>query len=173
MSQKLTIEDVNQLDSENFVKLFKNVVELWPEASKSVEVKKPFTNLNDLVRSFQDYLENLSVNNKIVILQSHPDLAGKLLDEKKLSDESEKEQIAAGLNNLTNEQKSELIYSNREYYEKFGFPFVICVLENNKIERILEGFRKRLPNTREQEIINGIEEVKKICTFRIQNIVDA
>lgn len=172
MSQKLKINDVNQFESKEFINLFKNVVELWPKAAESVIENRPFTSLNELIQRFHDYLENISVDDKIAILQSHPDLAGKLADENKLSSESTQEQASAGLNKLSNEQKSELIQSNTKYFEKFQFPFVICVRESNKIERILEGFRNRIPNDRDQEIINGIDEVKKICSIRIQNIVD-
>lgn len=172
MCQKLKINDVNQFESNEFINLFKNVVELWPKAAESAIENRPFTSLNELIQRFHDYLENISVDDKIAILQSHPDLAGKLADENKLSSESTQEQASAGLNKLSNEQKSELIHSNTKYFEKFQFPFVICVRESNKIEKILEGFRNRIPNDRDQEIINGIDEVKKICSIRIQNIVD-
>lgn len=171
MSQKLSIESVNKLHPNEFVDLFKNAVELWPKATESVLLKRPFTDVDDLVFHFSNYLENLNVNDKVAVLQSHPDLAGKLLDENKLSDESAVEQALAGLNKLTVEKRSQLIQSNAEYSQKFGFPFVICVRQNNKIDRILEGFHNRLPNTRDQEITNGIDQVKKICQLRIENIV--
>lgn len=171
MTSKLTIEHINKLPATEFVDLFKNAVELWPHAAEFVVNQRPFGNLNDLVRHFSDYLENLSVTDKVAVLKSHPDLAGKLLDENKLSNESAQEQSLAGLDRLTAEKKTQLVQSNTEYSEKFGFPFVICVRQNNKIDRILAGFRERLPNQRDQEIINGIEQVKKICQLRIENIV--
>lgn len=172
MTNKLTIIDLNKLNSGEFLNLFKNVVELWPAAAEIVQTKKPFKNLNEFINEFNSYLENLSVDDKIAVLRSHPDLAGKLLDENKLSEESAQEQASVGLDKLTAEQKTQLIQLNAEYYQKFIFPFVICVRQSNKIEKILEGFRLRLPNAREIEIINGINEVKKICRLRIESIVD-
>lgn len=171
MSTKLSIDDVNKLTSIEFVSIFKNVVELWPKAAEAVFQKHPFANHGELIAQFSDYLQNLSASNKVAILQSHPDLAGKLLDENKLSNESADEQLSAGLNQLTVEQSLEMLELNTKYKQKFGFPFVICVRQNNKIESILDGFRNRLPNDRDQEIINGIEEVKKICQLRIEDIV--
>lgn len=172
MSKKFSIENVNKFSSSEFVHAFKNVVELWPNASETVFKKHPFADRTELITHFTGYLENLNISDKVTVLQSHPDLAGKLMDENKLSNESTDEQISAGLNQLTVQQSLQMLELNTKYKEKFGFPFVICVRQNNKIECILDGFRKRLPNTRDQEIINGIEEVKKICQLRIEDIVN-
>lgn len=169
---KLTIEDLNNLQSEDFVNIFKNVVELWPKAAENVQTKKPFANLNEFAFAFDTYLENLSTEDKIAILRSHPDLAGKLLDENKLSDESALEQASVGLNQLNADQQTQLVQLNTEYRLKFDFPFVICVRQSKKIEKILDGFHQRLPNSRDIEIINGINEVKKICRLRLENIID-
>lgn len=170
-SKKLKIEDVNHLSAAEFNDLFKNVVELWPQAADAVVSQRPFEHLHNLIFAFVDYLENLTVDDKIAVLKSHPDLAGKLLAEDKLSEESAAEQAFAGLNRLTTDQQSDLIKLNTEYANKFGFPFVICVRQTNKIERILAGIRERLPNNRNDEIINGIDQVKNICQIRIESIV--
>lgn len=168
----MKISEVNQLLDQDFVEVFKNVVELYPKAAQSVVLQRPFANLNELIVAFNNFLENLQVSEKVFILQSHPDLAGKLLFENKLSADSASEQAGAGLDKLSDEQKNHLVKLNGEYSEKFGFPFVICVRQNNKIERILEGLNQRLPNGRDEEIINGINQVKKICQLRIESIVE-
>lgn len=170
-SNRLNINSVNNLPNAVFVDIFKNVVELWPNAAEVVLQQRPFADLSELILAFDNYLENLSVENKVGVLQSHPDLAGKLLTEDKLSKESADEQAFAGLNSLTDEQASTLVELNEEYAQKFGFPFVICVRQNNKIERILAGIRERLPNNRNEEIINGINHVKNICQIRIKQLV--
>lgn len=170
--RKMKISDVNELSPKKFEEVFENVVELWPKAAEVVAAQRPFAGLNNISLAFNNYLENLSVNDKVAVLQSHPDLAGKLLEQNRLSSESAKEQAGAGLHLLTDKQKEQLVKLNAEYLEKFGFPFVICVRQNNKIERILEGLAERLPNTRDEEIVNGINQVKNICQLRIEDIVD-
>lgn len=169
--KKLKIEDVNSLSADEFKDLFKNVVELWPNAGDAVVLQRPFAHLHNLIFAFVDYLDNLNLNDKVAVLQSHPDLAGKLLTENKLSEESAAEQAFAGLNRLTDQQQLDLVELNQEYANKFGFPFVICVRQTNKIEHILSGIRERLPNNRNDEIINGIDQVKNICQIRIESIV--
>lgn len=172
MEKKLNIELLNKLNSTDFINLFKNVIELWSNAAVSVYEQKPFSSLTEFADTFDSYLENISIEDKVAILRSHPDLAGKLLDENNVTEESAEEQASAGLNQLTAEQTKQLVHLNTEYREKFDFPFVICVRQSKKIERILEGFYLRLPNTRDEEIINGINEVKKICRLRLKNIID-
>lgn len=172
MANKLNIDSVNNLSDAAFVDLFKNVVELWPNAAEAIVQQRPFVNVDELILAFANYLQNLDVEMKVGVLQSHPDLAGKLLTEDKLSIESAAEQAFAGLNRLTNEQATTLVELNDEYSKKFGFPFVICVRQNNKIERILTGIRERLPNNRNEEIINGINHVKNICQIRIEQLVE-
>lgn len=62
-----------------------------------------------------------------------------------------------------------LSYFFSSYKTKFGFPFIICAREN-KVQSIIEGLQRRYNNTREQEILTGINEVKKICRLRILDI---
>ena len=60
---------------------------------------------------------------------------------------------------------------NAEYRDKFGFTFIICAREN-KAAAILEGLDRRLGNSREEEIIIGIGEVKKIAKLRSRDILN-
>lgn len=172
MATKLTLEDINSLPPIEFQHLFHNVVELWPAAAAAVSTKLPFGSVNELASHFQHYLDSIDNSSKILILQSHPDLACRLLNTNSLSVESANEQAAAGLNHLTPQQRLLLSDHNKQYRNKFGFPFVICVRQNNKIEKILDGISARLANDKQTEINLGINEVKKICFIRICDIVE-
>lgn len=171
MSKKLTIDEVNKLSAIEFQQVFENVIESWPEAAKNVSQSLPITNLQDLLDKFVNYLTALNDDAKTAILCLHPDLAGRLSDENRLTAESANEQASAGLDKLSTLQKHQLLARNAEYLKKFGFPFVICVRENNKIEHILDGFEQRINNETNIELNAAINEVKKICTIRIQDIV--
>ena len=61
---------------------------------------------------------------------------------------------------------------NQQYKQKFGFPFVICARENKK-EAIINGLKTRLANSMEQEVLQGVEEVKKISYYRILEAVSS
>lgn len=166
----LSITEVNALPNEQFEWIFGNVIEHCPEAAKYVFNHKPFLTCETLKSAFDDYLDKLDIHEKEVILLKHPELAGKLLDEGKLTGESKNEQRSAGLDNLTKEEKFTLSQLNFMYKEKFQFPFVICV-RKNKMQTIIAAIENRLKNSRDVEINLGIEEVKKISRIRINDLV--
>lgn len=166
----LSVLEVNALPSEQFEWLFGNVVEHCPEAARWVASKRPFLSAELFEKSFDDYLGSLSQSEKENVLIKHPDLAGKLAEEGKLTTESQNEQKIAGLDAMTREEKQTLNNLNTQYKEKFQFPFVICAREN-KVAAILSGIEKRLNNSHEQELDTGIEEVKKICRIRLRDLV--
>lgn len=104
----LSITEVNALPSEQFEWLFGNVIEHCPEAAKQVASKRPFATCEALKSAFDNYLDQLQTAEKEIILQKHPELAGKLLDEGKLTGESRNEQKLAGLDCLNKEERQTL-----------------------------------------------------------------
>jgi len=166
----LSINEVNAIPVENFEWLFGNVVEHCSEAASYAATKRPFVSIEDLKKAFDEYLDKLDTSEKELVLLKHPDLAGKLADEGRLTTESQNEQKSAGLDTMTEEEKQTLANNNYLYKDKFRFPFVICA-RKNKVESILSGLESRLNNSRETELKIGIEEVKKICRVRIDDLV--
>ncbi|XP_011500667.1 PREDICTED: 2-oxo-4-hydroxy-4-carboxy-5-ureidoimidazoline decarboxylase-like [Ceratosolen solmsi marchali] len=166
----LSINEVNALPVENFEWLFGNVIEHCVEAASIIATKRPFFTSKDLKKAFDDYLEKLNTTEKESVLSRHPDLAGKLAEEGKLTAESLNEQKLAGLDAMTKDEKQILSNNNYLYREKFRFPFIICAREN-KVKSILVGLESRLKNSKEVEIKTAIEEVKKICRIRINDLV--
>ncbi|CAH2092057.1 unnamed protein product [Euphydryas editha] len=170
MENMINISEVNSMKDERFEWVFGNVIELSSEAAACVKNMRPFKDVTDLCAAFYKYLDEVTFEEKIKVLKSHPDLAGRLAAQGKLTPESACEQRSAGLNDLTPEQKSVIDSRNKRYKEKFGFPFIICAREN-KVQSIIEGLNKRYNNSLEEEINIGINEVKKICQLRILDIV--
>ncbi len=107
---------------------------------------------------------------QIALIRDHPDLVGRAALAGTLTPESSSEQASAGLDRLSPEEIATFTRLNQEYHERFGFPFVICVRENKK-EGILTGFTARLNNTREQEIRTALDEIAKICSLRLRDLV--
>lgn len=103
------------------------------------------------------------------ILRCHPDLAGRDLQRGTLTRESLAEQAAAGLDALGSGEVARIARLNEEYKQRFGFPFVICVRLNDK-GTILRQLTERCQNEPALETVRGVEEVKKICRLRLQNI---
>ncbi|XP_014224604.1 2-oxo-4-hydroxy-4-carboxy-5-ureidoimidazoline decarboxylase-like isoform X2 [Trichogramma pretiosum] len=165
----LSIHEVNSLPDENFEWLFHNVIEYSPEAATAAVNKKPFSSTEDLKKAFDDYLDKLDMSEKEIILLHHPDLSSKY-SEVMLTAESRNEQKLAGLDTINQCDKESFINNLSLYKEKFGFPFVICARENN-LKSIMDQLCQRLHNCKETELKAGIEEVKKICRIRIDDLV--
>jgi OHCU decarboxylase len=87
-----------------------------------------------------------------------------------LTHESEGEQAAAGLSDLSSEERAAFESYNAEYKARFGFPFVICARLNKK-DAILEAFPKRLLNSPEVERQTALAEISKIAWLRLQDLV--
>ena len=101
------------------------------------------------------------------ILNLHPELAV----EKKLTKNSENEQILANLKGCTAEEFNEFKLLNKEYRKKFNFPFIIAVKGKNKNE-ILDKFKERINNSKEIEFLEAKNQVKKIANFRLDEIIN-
>ena len=90
--------------------------------------------------------------------------------EKKLTEDSKNEQKNASLNQCTDEEFVEFKKLNEEYKKKFGFPFIVAVKEKNK-EEILNSFRQRITNNINLEFEEAKKQVKKIASFRLDEII--
>jgi 2-oxo-4-hydroxy-4-carboxy-5-ureidoimidazoline decarboxylase len=107
---------------------------------------------------------------QLALIRAHPDLVGKLALAGTLTRESTSGQASAGLDKLSALEVELFQTNNAAYQEKFGFPFVICARLNKK-DAILNGFRVRLQNSRDQEIMTALAEIGKIAWLSQPSIV--
>ena len=162
-----SIEKVNQLSENEFISTFGNVVEKTNWIANKAFNLKPYKDFDDFISTIIKIYENSSKEDCLTIFNAHPELA----IEKKLTEDSHKEQRDANLNRCNNEEFSEFKNLNIEYRSKFGFPFIIAVKGKNKKE-ILNNFRKRIKNEINLEFNEAKEQVKKIATFRLNAIIN-
>ena len=160
------IKKINSLDKSEFLSIFGNVFEKSKWISEKVFEKKPFKNLESFVSEIICIYENSDNETILEILNLHPELAV----EKKLTADSEVEQSKANLKQCTLEEFDEFKKLNIEYKKKFNFPFIIAVKGKNKNE-ILNYFRERIDNSLDEEFLEAKKQVKKIATFRLEEII--
>ena len=162
-----SIEKINRLSENEFIGTFGNIFEKTNWIANRAFNSKPYRNFNEFISTIIKIYENSSKEDCIKIFNAHPELAV----EKKLTEDSHKEQKGANLNRCNNEEFSEFKNLNIEYRSKFGFPFIISVKGKNKNE-ILNNFRKRIKNEINLEFNEAKEQVKKIATFRLNEIIN-
>ena len=162
-----SIKKVNQLSENEFIGTFGNVFEKTNWIANKAFNSKPYKDFDEFRSTIITIYENSSKEDCLKIFNAHPELAV----EKKLTEDSHKEQKGANLNRCNNEEFSEFKNLNIEYRNKFGFPFIIAVKGKNKKE-ILNNFRKRIKNEINLEFNEAKEQVKKIATFRLNEIIN-
>lgn len=107
---------------------------------------------------------------RLGVLSAHPDLAGKLAAAKQLTAESTSEQASAGLDALTDDERSLFTELNNAYTSKFGFPFIIAVKGLTKAQ-ILEAFQTRIDNDKSAEFKTACTQVERIARLRLDAIL--
>jgi len=162
----IDIKKINNLDKSEFLSIFGNVFEKSKWISEKVFDQKPFKNLESFVSEIIRIYENSDNKTVLEILNLHPELAV----EKKLTSNSESEQSKANLKECTPEELNEFKKLNIEYKKKFNFPFIIAVKGKNK-NQILNYFRERIKNSSDEEFLEAKKQVKKIATFRLEEII--
>ncbi len=107
---------------------------------------------------------------RLGVLNAHPDLAGKLAAAKRLTAESTSEQASAGLDQLSDEERTRFTSLNETYVNKFGFPFIIAVKGLNKSD-ILNAFEQRINHSRDIEFETACQQVERIALLRLNDML--
>jgi OHCU decarboxylase len=172
VSEKATIEEVNGLDREGFVARFGFLYErsLW--VAEEAWRGRPFDGFAELHEAFVRAMHEAPREMQLALIRAHPDLAGKAAIAGKLTAESAREQASAGLDGLTPEEYEDFHRLNTAYWNRFGFPFIVCVREHTK-ETILADAAARLGRPRPEEIETALGEIAKIARLRLGDFVEA
>ena len=161
-----SINKVNKLNKFDFISIFGNVFEKTEWIAEEVFNFLPYDSFEELILKFIKIYDESDRESIIKILNSHPEL----VVEKKLTNESKKEQNSAGLSECSEQEIQEFKELNLNYKKKFGFPFIIAVKGKNKND-ILSYFRTRIKNSFDEEFIEAKKQVGEIATFRFKEII--
>jgi 2-oxo-4-hydroxy-4-carboxy-5-ureidoimidazoline decarboxylase len=168
--QRRELEHLNALSRDEFVRAVGPVFEHSPWIAEAAWASRPFASSEELLAALLDVVRNAGEEKQVKLIQAHPDLVGRAALAGTLTSESQREQADAGLDRLELEEIALFRAHNAAYWEKFGFPFVICARLNKKAA-ILEGFSRRLNNTQAQEIETALGEIAKIARLRLEDLV--
>jgi len=163
----------SRMDEASFVSRFGSIFEHSPfvaERAWRLELGQAHDSAgglhNALCRAFRSSSEAV----RLGVLRAHPDLAGKLAQAKRLTEESTREQASAGLDALTDAERARFTALNAAYVEKFGFPFIIAVKGKSKAD-ILTAFETRIAHDRASEFDTACAQVERIALLRLRDIL--
>ena len=165
----------SEMDRETFVAEFGGVFEHSPwiaEDAHALELGPMHDSAVGVHAALVRIFRAAPSKRRLEVLAAHPDLAGKLAQAKRLTDESTAEQASAGLDALTDKERATFTKLNDAYTSKFGFPFIIAVRDNTKAS-IMEAFRRRIDSDRDAEFAEACRQVERIAELRLQEKLGA
>ena len=166
----MTISQLNAAGSEDFVAATGSAFEHSPWIARLAFERRPFASIEDLHAAMVAVVRDSPVERRVALIAAHPDLAGRVAREGRLTTASRDEQTSAGLDRLTPQETARFDSLNRAYRERFGFPFVICARNNTKAS-ILDALEARGRNDRKTEIDAALTEIAEIARLRLRDAV--
>ena len=166
MTRHMTLQEINALTRDDFVKALGWVFEDSPWVAEAAWNLRPFVSRGELHKAMRQQVEDAATKRQLALLRAHPDLGNRV----RMSEASTREQAGAGLGQLTPEEHDSLLALNREYRERFGFPFLFAVKGSGNRD-IIEALRRRCGATPESELREALEQVYRIAWFRLEELM--
>jgi OHCU decarboxylase len=165
-----SLDEINTMGQSNFVSLLGPLFEHSPWIARETWPQRPFGSRADLLARLTGTLRKSPMEMQIKLIQAHPDLAGRLARQGRLTNDSTQEQASAGLDRLSADEVKLFENYNQQYKSRFGFPFVICARLTDK-RAILLAFERRLKLSRVAEIQTALDEIEKIAALRLTPLI--
>ena len=166
----MTLAQLNTLDRPAFTAALGHLFEHSPWVADETWPRRPFADAAALHAALCATMRAASRERQLALIRAHPDLAGRLARQKRLTAESTREQASAGLNQLTDAELAEFQRLNGDYLARFSFPFIICARLNHK-SAILTAMQARLHHGAEIEFSTALGEIEKIARLRLDDLL--
>ncbi len=163
----------SQMGKDEFVAQFGDIYEnsAWvAERAFGLELGPAHDRPAGLANALARVFRSAEQEERLAVLNAHPDLAGRLALAKKLTAASAAEQHGAGLDALTDQERETFTELNTAYMSKHGFPFIIAVRDHTK-GGILTAFETRLSNTTDVEFEEACRQVERIGRLRLEDLL--
>jgi len=158
----MTLADLNRLPryraEEEFLKCCGS--KAW---ARSMARRRPFASLDRLLQATGEIWNSMDVGDWMEAFQAHPRIG-----ERNVSGAPAREQ--SGMDRAPAAVATAIEQANQEYFEKFGFIFIICA-SGKTGEEMLLNLRSRFPNPSEQELRIAAEEQNKITLLRLKKLL--
>ncbi|MEO5959769.1 MAG: 2-oxo-4-hydroxy-4-carboxy-5-ureidoimidazoline decarboxylase [Opitutaceae bacterium] len=166
----MTLAQLNALGRAEFVAVLGHVFEHSPWVAEETWPRRPFRDGVHLHAELCAAMRAAPHERQLTLIRAHPDLAGRLAQQRQLTTESTREQASAGLDQLSEAELAEFRELNAAYRARFDFPFIVCARLSNKAA-ILDALSTRLGHTAAVEFQTALEEIGKIAQLRLADLL--
>jgi OHCU decarboxylase len=165
------LADVNNMSSEEFVQTFSGLFQGPDWVVERAYAQRPFTDTQDLRRSFQEALFAASQEEQEQLINSYPDLGAVSVATGEEGEDSMSDQSVLGLTRLAEQEHQELAALTQAYRDRFGFTLIMAVRDQLNIDQLLQHGWERLNKSPTQEHAAAVIEIAKIATHRFDQLV--
>ncbi|MGC9270272.1 2-oxo-4-hydroxy-4-carboxy-5-ureidoimidazoline decarboxylase [Acidiphilium sp.] len=163
----LSLDALNRASERGFVEALAGVYEHSDWVAAAVAGLRPFATGGSLAAALQAAVLTAGADRQLALLRAHPELgAGG-----RLTEYSATEQRGAGLDRLDRDHADRLARLNRDYRQRFGFPFIIAVRGQRDTAAIITQIERRIANEAVVEQAIALAEVGKIAGFRLDRLL--
>jgi OHCU decarboxylase len=148
---------------DTFVATYGPLFEHSPWVAEDAYAKGPLSDEDEIYEALTTAMYEAPRERQLALIKAHPDLGARA----RMTPDSTREQVGAGLGQLTADEYDALMRANDAYKERFGMPFVICVGEHDK-RSIIAAAQERVRNDPDAEVDTALREVAKIAKLRLE-----
>jgi len=166
--------DLNTLNQAPLAELLAQLGGLYEHSPWIVEQalqRRPFATPAAFKRACAEVLAAAGREAQLGLIRAHPELAGKAMVAGVLTAESTGEQARAGLTHCSPAEFDTLQRLNRDYNQRFGWPFILAVRgpRGTGLTRtqIIETFARRLHAHAEDEFAECLRQIHRIAELRL------
>lgn len=170
MSHSISLQKLNTLDAAAFVQLLGGVFEHSPWVAERVASQRPFASLEKLHSAMVDAIESSGPEMQLRLIRAHPELAGKAAVRGEMTQESNREQKGAGLDQCSPEEFASIQSLNAQYQEKFKHPFIVAVRGHTR-QSVIALVTQRLTNSAAEEHMECLKQIYRIGELRLTDLV--
>lgn len=169
MSQTYTLDQLNAMPAADFIQALGGIYEHSAWVAQAAAAQRPSPMLPRWPTPCAPSWTARAMPPRSLV-RAHPELAGKAAVRGELTAESTREQSGAGLDQCSAAQFEQLQSLNRQYNEKFGFPFILAVRGYDRAG-IIDEFARRVNNEPATELQTCINQIHRIAQFRLNDLV--
>lgn len=159
---------LNSSGPEDLQSIFKQVCHSRKWAMELTDLA-PFIDLNDLLKKGARAWSKCGEADWLEALAGHPRI-GQKADGAGLSARWSKGEQSGAAGSADDGVKKTLLKVQEDYFQKFGFIFLICATGKSS-EEILESAKRRLGNSAKEELQTVAEEQSKIIHLRLEKLL--
>ena len=166
----MTLVELNQLPEQEAQHAFMQCCTstIWV---KNMVNARPFKTVQALYGSADLAWQGLSESDYLEAFDGHPKIGDVNSLRAKYANTKELASGEQGAVNVASEQVLQaLSVGNDEYFDKFGFIFIVCAT-GKSAEEMLMLLQQRLPNEKATELMNAAEEQRKIFHIRLEKLL--